>query len=436
MRLAREFPDLYRYACVELKPKRLLFFLTIASIIGVTALITSQLNPARQPADHSFLLMMFLQTFILMVVGTGSIYGSIYGEKISGTWDLQRMTPLSSLEIVIGKLAGAPLMAYVICIALVPWSLIAAILDGTKISEIMYLYFVLAVAVFFTFSIGLLASAYSETAKFGSKFSVNSGFGALIGIVILMFGFGPIVSTQTSTADFYGFRMSDGTLILGAGIFFGTWALLAAKWRIGSDLCERGRVWRLPLFQVMTAVFLAGITDLPFYDRVLLLPVYGTILLEPTGESWWKWRRSMRGRGGMDWKDLPVWLAGYIGAIAAFIAYTAIQVWRVPSNSKDFLLILPSMLFVARDLAIVLAMKIRGGRLPETGAVIVLLLIYIVPSILSATTDLSFLSNFFIPFPRSTDIDFSWPIASLSGMVQLALVLFYLRKCEDPKSVG
>jgi len=114
----------------------------------------------------------------------GGIYclQSIHGEMESNTFDYQRITRLTPLNLVLGKLFGAPSLAYFVVLCLIPGTLVAASFAHLSISALIWIYVIL-----FLGALTLHALALSMSALVGRSSSVGAIILFLLLVYILAF---------------------------------------------------------------------------------------------------------------------------------------------------------------------------------------------------------------------------------------------------------
>jgi hypothetical protein len=126
-------PEFLRYARGQLRPGKLLVIAVISLIVSLTiafAFLHGGRDSggnlpflARQLLESTF----YLQALILSLGGGMACLLAISSEKEQNTFDFQRVTALTPLELTLGKLFGAPILMYYICLCLAPLTIFAAI---------------------------------------------------------------------------------------------------------------------------------------------------------------------------------------------------------------------------------------------------------------------------------------------------------------------
>lgn len=85
----------------------------------------------------------FLQALILAAGGGLACLNAIYREKEHNTFDYQRVTRLTPLQLTLGKLFGAPIFAYFICVCFFPLAVFAAARAQARPSFLIAAYLVI-----------------------------------------------------------------------------------------------------------------------------------------------------------------------------------------------------------------------------------------------------------------------------------------------------
>jgi hypothetical protein len=165
-------PEFIRYSRTQLRPNKLvataIVSLALSLTIGFFILRSASMQGlSRQAAGASLLQTAFvLQSLVLAAGGGIACLISIYSEKEQNTFDYQRITRLTSSELALGKLFGAPLLMYFICLCLTPLTIYAAVVARAHPSHLLAAYVVLLIASLafhtFTLLLSLLAVRGSQ----------------------------------------------------------------------------------------------------------------------------------------------------------------------------------------------------------------------------------------------------------------------------------
>ena len=108
---------------------------------GEKELISIPINGARE----AFTVLLILQGFYLMFLGTGRVASVTAEEKETGLLDYQRMTPMSPPAKILGYLFGLPAREYFMFFLTLPFLLHCAVVGEIPLLNLLHLY-----AVFFS----------------------------------------------------------------------------------------------------------------------------------------------------------------------------------------------------------------------------------------------------------------------------------------------
>ena len=144
MSLLVDNPELIRNARIQLRPGRMIAAAVICAVVSVTVWVSVLHGSGDLSMDglHGagvvFALILYLQVGILLIGGGIFCLQSVHREKEVNTFDYQRVTRLTSFELAIGKLFGAPILMYFAVLCFTPVSLagaFAARLPGLFVAE-------------------------------------------------------------------------------------------------------------------------------------------------------------------------------------------------------------------------------------------------------------------------------------------------------------
>jgi hypothetical protein len=169
-------PEMARNIRIQLRPRRMLAVAVISFLGSVTAFVYYLYSPSRDPRD---LLSLLVNVAVTALAVGGGIYclQSIHREVELNTFDYQRITRLTPLELVLGKLLGAPSLTYFIVLCLLPATLLAAYLSHLAVATLFSVYLILLLG-----SITLHALALAISALVGR----GSSAGAIIVFLLLV----------------------------------------------------------------------------------------------------------------------------------------------------------------------------------------------------------------------------------------------------------
>lgn len=412
MSLSDLFPEIYRYRAQDAGRVRLVSGLAGALAVCAAAGYSVAKTTASWGEYLSVVTMM--QFNMLVFYGALCTGKSVAQEKAERTWDFQRLTPLTSFDIAAGKFLGAPVFAWFLFACMLPAACLPPLFSsGTY--EYFFGRFVLGLpCALLSMAAGLLVSAYDDTG--GSGLGHLSGpLAGLAGLVALNVSFryaDAVWDGRGSALYFYGasFSGAQGVLFISASFLaFAAWAFLGARCRIGGDLLERRRAWRLPAFVVFTALYVNGFEhspegrgDLPFSALTLasLTALIAAFLSPERGEYWRRWLK-----GGVPARlldDAPAWMKGFAAAAAVaaglYLAYGLAPAGQARPYERLYV-ILP--LFLLRDLMFLQWCRFTASRRPEMMALAYLAMAYALPMMVLAPTGLQAWLPYFVPYARA-----------------------------------
>ncbi|MGB6429753.1 MAG: hypothetical protein WBF06_04155 [Candidatus Acidiferrales bacterium] len=155
MSLTGFFPELVRNGRIQMRPKRMLAAASICAVVSFTTYLNY-----RHPFMPEALLELFVNAGVTVLILGGGILclQSIHREKELNTFDYQRITRLTPLELTLGKLFGAPSLAYFIVLCLAPITLAAAFLSGVSLVTILWIYAIVLLGTITYHAFALLVS--------------------------------------------------------------------------------------------------------------------------------------------------------------------------------------------------------------------------------------------------------------------------------------
>jgi len=134
-------PEIVRNARIQLRRGRVV----VAGVICAAISVITWEGVAQGVVGESglFGLVLYFQVAVLLIGGGVYCLQSIHREKELNTFDYQRVTRLTSLEVAIGKLFGSPITAYLVVLFLMPIALVGALLGRVPISVVLEAYTIL-----------------------------------------------------------------------------------------------------------------------------------------------------------------------------------------------------------------------------------------------------------------------------------------------------
>ena len=142
-------PEMLRNARIQLRPGRAIAAVVICAAISLTVWYSFDSRFVMGSAIPNSIAMFrfILQLQIVVLLIGGGIYEllSVHREKELNTFDYQRVTRLTSFELALGKLFGAPALMYFVTLCLMPIALLGAIQGHLPISLVVEAYVILLV---------------------------------------------------------------------------------------------------------------------------------------------------------------------------------------------------------------------------------------------------------------------------------------------------
>ena len=373
--------------------------------------------------------------FVLIGYGTVRVAGSVGEERRQGTWDLMRLTPLSSFEIALGKLLGAPLYPALLTAALIPWMLISAHLSpeaalGRSVPSLIEF----ACMTFGGWSLALMVSSLADERlgnSEGTRFVLLALIAPLVSFTLsrlvktvpfaaarLLHGEPAVVELQTFV--YYGLTIPCWSFDSLSWLIFGAWAFEGARWRIGVDKLEPLASWRISAFMIFLVVYFFGWPSNSGSQTVIVFP-YITVLLASLAEPWssGQWRQWRAKTGPQRVTQAPVWMRGaatfvLIAVVFAFLPPAAVDPNGYSPQRYPVLL----CLFALRDIFFLQWCRLKIRKNPEIVAVVYLALAYGLPVMITGFSHAGQLNYL---FSAMTNKDVGFIVNVLPGLVQATI---------------
>lgn len=409
MRLSEELPEAHRWAMVEVRPVRLALAAFACLAVGFAFRQATKLS--GDPGQSLYSSILWVQGLILLGYGGARAAPSVTVERSEGTWDLQRLTPQTGTQLFLGKLLGAPVMAYWAALLLTPWALGGAVLSAAvREGGVLQDYAVLLATAFFTLSACVASSAFADKRAGTSSAAVAGG---ALGLMMVSF-LGPAMS-KGETIVFYGATLGWRPFLTASLVVFGLWAAWAGRWRIGRDLLEPPGWGRMPAFALFLFVYQMGFTGRAPYAAAWApwLACLAAAGLNPAPLEAWRAALATRRPG-----DFPVWVTTWAACGAAswalFLFGPRVDT-AVHAAAERIPLLLT--LFLTRDLCFLQWCRLTRSRHPEAMALFFIALAYCLPQIALVGLRQAEAAYFFAPVPRPGA---ALPVNLLPALVQAA----------------
>ena len=163
-------PELARNFRIQLRPGRMLAAAVICAAVSLSFVAVYSFSGTRDPRQL-FGTIFLIQTAVLVIGGSIYCLQSVQREKDQNTFDFQRITRLTPLQLAIGKILGAPALAYFVVLCLMPVVFWAAPAGGVGLLTILEMYVVLLLGalVFHCFAV-LISMVLQKGTSAGAMF--------------------------------------------------------------------------------------------------------------------------------------------------------------------------------------------------------------------------------------------------------------------------
>lgn len=372
-------PEIPRRAAAECARARLVVSGATVTVLSFCLYLLSTFADER--TFNLFTILWVLDAVVLVGLGSARVMASVSDEKRLGTWELQLLTPLSSRELALGKLLGAPLFAVWLFVLLLPWNAMAvARSDVVSAARGLESLVLLIAATFLAWSVSLLVSAYTS-----SKQGVSDGVKIFMLAPLIPFA-ASAISLVISPDDrarairYLGVDTPPWLFLTVSSVIFGAWALESARARIAVDKLEPLLPWRLPAFILFIELYQCGFGPLGLAVGVIV--PCAILVAAAVGEQWGpsEWRRWLE-RPKRFWSQAPCWIYGLAACAASALVVFALRAYS-PIDGSTAAYSLLVLVFVARDLFFLQWMRLRVRRNPELLAFVYIGIAYALPALI------------------------------------------------------
>ncbi|MHB8485860.1 MAG: hypothetical protein ACYDCM_09035 [Candidatus Acidiferrales bacterium] len=139
-------PEIVRNARIQLRPRRMLIAAGICAAVSLAIgyAYAKDADGLAGKNGNSFLHTILIIQAVVLVIGGGiACLHAIQREKDQNTFDFQRLTRLSPLELTLGKLFGPPLMVLFVFLCFLPAAVVGAIYARTPATILLAAYVLL-----------------------------------------------------------------------------------------------------------------------------------------------------------------------------------------------------------------------------------------------------------------------------------------------------
>lgn len=153
-----ENPLLIKHVRSRLRRQQLLPFMVIMVLVCGCVMWGVSVTHAFKDGV-AFLLLLFVQGALLLLVGTSEVASAVAGAKHSGMLDFHRISPQSPVATAVGFILGAPIREWVLAALTLPFSLAAAILGPPGLDGLIITLVVLIPSALLFHTLAALAGA-------------------------------------------------------------------------------------------------------------------------------------------------------------------------------------------------------------------------------------------------------------------------------------
>lgn len=420
-------PEYVRHVRAELRPPRSitagLLVLVICGLAGLSCW-SAERNDLRDffRLFHAWIVVM--QFTVLGFWCASNCGHAISRERELKTYDFLKTTRLTAAELMIGKVLGAPIMAYFVTACSLPISFVAGLLGGYSVGTLLGVYALLIVFALFISLVGLWVSMLLEKSgsaavgllamfpiawSFGFVFSPFPGLGALSIFPAILSLYKADADVAKAQPTLFGVTTPFLVLTIFLYAAFGAWLALMMIRNLKKD---REQISLLSRWQ---AVGFGGFLNILFYafldpnaiagkGSINLKPEYvsslavgvngfflflvGLATLTPHEKlkAWWR-RRASGEEGYFSEAGLPwPWLVA--SALVAYLMLAAealgmrsavpLEQWHLGTAAVQLLVLL---IFAARDILFLQWCNVTSMKRPLVGGCLFLGLYYVAVSI-------------------------------------------------------
>ena len=480
-------PELLRHVRADLRPARMISVAGVAVLICILIVLLfyyagdePRSSTTRELNGGIYVAILSLQALALCLWCLSSCSQAIASERVLKTFDFLRTTRLTSWELLLGLIFGAPVTAYFVVACTLPLSLLFGLAAGIPVVAIAATYLMLLLVAVVLSLIALTISLMTDRPRAGEIIllllliagpvsSVSFGLGTDsrfpgLTAIAVVFGLLPLYhvtppnisgpgSRPLIEVPFFGIQVPSLLVSIILYVSAAAWFLLVLSRNLKKDQEDTRLLsrWQAVGFTVYVNMLVFALLDLrPRYigDRVpasdvaagylglnfLILYAVGLATLTPAPRLKSSWRRSVQGLRPWSAEGLP-WPWMVASASAAFLLFVLQAVTSrkfIPLSDWPILSVAGGLgvllVFAVRDVLFLQWFALRGVQRPVTKGALLLFLYYFTAAILTA---LFFHggSAWLTPigaFVKSPEIGIT-PIAIVTGVVlQIVAGLFLL----------
>ena len=390
-------PEFRRNVWLELTPRRVVFMVAILALIFFAAGISGDYTPGAAAR--------VLYYFIVVFWGARNASLSVVGEIRDHTWDSQRLSSISALQMTWGKLFGSTIYNWfggAICLVVIAVQGFATDSPASVVIDLLYL-----------ITAGLIAQSASLLASLIAvrRRQRHSGLEVfiyqMIGVIAAAGVFWVWEAADPAGAILLGRKATDFIAWWGATLDARPFLLASlaafAAWILTGCYREMRRELKLPNgplvwlgFLIFIGLYVAGFDAWLSQDKAaaqwsavalrlaLAATTYGAltylmVFLEPKDRVLYRWYGSQIGAGriGLALGSLQGWIVSFLATAAVTVALI-LWLWAHGRTGADLMIVTSTLGFLTRDVAIfVLFATLPGRRRGDFAVLTTLAAIYV-----------------------------------------------------------
>ena len=225
-------PEILRNARIQLRPRKLLIAAAICAAVSVVlgyVFFQGNVSVNGLPvSDRGGLLLhtiLMIQAAVLVIGGGIACIHAIQREKDQNTFDFQRLTRLSPLELTLGKLFGTPLMVFFVFLCLVPAAIVGAVAGHSSATIVLaaYLLLILGAIVYNAFALVMSLFLRRGTVTWAILFFLvfvgySSGSNVFLAAYLAFGSVSPFVAIELVRQN--SWSLASSTLMVGGHTFY------------------------------------------------------------------------------------------------------------------------------------------------------------------------------------------------------------------------
>jgi hypothetical protein len=245
-------PEFARNLWLEITPQRMLIMPMVLGALFLLAFVSDKYSFADSVATTA--IMAYLALALLW--GTKQASESVMNEIRDHTWDSQRMSSISPMDLAIGKLFGSTIYSWYG--ALICLTVYALSVQPKKSGDPLMMVLVFLLGGIFAQSVGMLASMMAIRKDRKLTRGQTAGF-LILGVVVTLPFFGVVVESHLPV-EWYGVTFDWTPFLISSLFCFTFWAIAGIYQLMRVELQVRNMPWLWYGFVIFLMVYAAGFT--------------------------------------------------------------------------------------------------------------------------------------------------------------------------------